>query len=113
MAAADIVVSRAGASTLAEITAMGLPSILMPYPYDRGQHQLANAKVLVGHGAAVLVQDMKNPKINADRLREELKALMRAEESRRRMARSAGALGRTDAADVIADSLFELARSGG
>ncbi len=110
MAAADIIVSRAGASSLAEITAMGLPSILMPYPFDKKQHQLANAKVLVENGAAALVEDLNDPKSNARRLKEELRAIMRSDESRRRMARSASALGRIDAADVIAEELFEIAR---
>ncbi len=110
MAAADIVVSRAGASSLAEITAMGLPSILMPYPFDKKQHQLANAKVLVGNGAAALVEDLNDPISNSKRLREELKSIMRSDEARRRMARSASALGRIDAADAIAEELFEIAR---
>lgn len=111
MAAADLAVSRAGASTLAEITAMSLPSILMPYPFDRKKHQLANAKVLVDAGAAILVEDVNDPKRNADRLRGELRDLMRSDESRRRMARAAGAIGRTDAADVIAEQLLEMARA--
>ncbi|HVP09837.1 MAG TPA: UDP-N-acetylglucosamine--N-acetylmuramyl-(pentapeptide) pyrophosphoryl-undecaprenol N-acetylglucosamine transferase [Phycisphaerae bacterium] len=110
MAAADLVISRAGASTLAEITAMSLPSILMPYPFDRKKHQTANAKVLVDKGAAILVEDANDPKVNASRLRGELRDLMRSEESRRRMARCAGALGRIDAADTIAAQLFEMAR---
>jgi UDP-N-acetylglucosamine--N-acetylmuramyl-(pentapeptide) pyrophosphoryl-undecaprenol N-acetylglucosamine transferase len=110
MAAADLVVSRAGASTLAEITAMGLPSVLMPYPFDRKQHQLANARVLVDEGAAVLVEDSNAPVLNAGRLREELRGLMRSDESRRRMARCAAVLGRTDAAALIAEQLFEVAR---
>jgi UDP-N-acetylglucosamine--N-acetylmuramyl-(pentapeptide) pyrophosphoryl-undecaprenol N-acetylglucosamine transferase len=110
MASADLVISRAGASTLAEITAMSLPAILMPYPFDRKQHQLANAKVLVDQGAATLVEDANDPKTNASRLRDELRDLMRSEESRRRMGRSSGALGRLDAADAIATQLFELAR---
>jgi UDP-N-acetylglucosamine--N-acetylmuramyl-(pentapeptide) pyrophosphoryl-undecaprenol N-acetylglucosamine transferase len=109
MAAADLVISRAGASTLAEITAMSLPSILMPYPFDRKRHQNANAKILVDEGAAILVEDANDPKVNASRLRDELRDLMRSDESRRRMARSAGALGRIDAAETIASQLFEMA----
>jgi len=111
MAASDLVVSRAGASTLAEITAMSLPSILMPYPFDRKKHQLTNAKVLVDEGAAILVEDTNDPTSNADRLRGELRDLMRSDESRRRMARAAGAIGRTDAAEVIAEQLLAMARS--
>jgi UDP-N-acetylglucosamine--N-acetylmuramyl-(pentapeptide) pyrophosphoryl-undecaprenol N-acetylglucosamine transferase len=109
MAIADLVISRAGAGTLAEITAMGKPSVLMPYPFDRKQHQLANAKVLVKNHAAVLVLDSNDAKDNAARLQEELRDLMRSEERRRTLGRRAGALGRIDAAEVIARELFELA----
>ncbi|MBN2561464.1 MAG: UDP-N-acetylglucosamine--N-acetylmuramyl-(pentapeptide) pyrophosphoryl-undecaprenol N-acetylglucosamine transferase [Phycisphaerae bacterium] len=109
MAVADLVVSRAGASTLAEITAMGLPSVLMPYPFDRRRHQLANADVLVRNHAAALVEDKDDPVDNARRLREELRDIMRSEERRRHMARCAGTLGRTGAAEEIARELFEMA----
>ncbi len=110
MAASDLVISRAGASTLAEITAMGLPSILMPYPYDKHKHQLANARVLEEVGAAMIIEDSDDAKTNARNLREVLRQLMRSDESRRRMALAAGALGRTDATDVIADQLLHMAR---
>lgn len=109
MAAADVILSRAGASTLAEITAMGLPSVLMPYPFDRKQHQLANAKVLVECGAAVLVEDAKDPVLNARRLREVFTSLIKGEHRRRAMTEAAGALGRHDAAQTIAEDLLELA----
>lgn len=110
MAASDLVISRAGASTLAEITAMGLPSILLPYPYDKHKHQLANAKVLAEVGAAAIIEDTDDAKANARQMHEVLRQLMRSDESRRRMALAAGALGRTDAADMIADQLLHLAR---
>ncbi len=111
MAVADLIISRAGASTLAEITAMGVPSILMPYPFDRRQHQLANAQILVSQGAAVRMEDANDAKANARRLRDELRSLMRSDESRRRMARSARALGKPDAGEVIAQSLVDLIQS--
>lgn len=112
MAAADLILSRAGAGTLAEITAMGLPSVLMPYPFDRKKHQLANARVLVGAHAAVLVEDANNPEINAERLRGVLGNLMKSEDRRRHLGEVAGAMGRHDAAETIAAELLELARAG-
>lgn len=57
LAACDVVVSRAGASSLAEITALGVPAILVPYPYARADHQTHNARACVDAGAAVLVAD--------------------------------------------------------
>lgn len=110
MVAADLVVSRAGASTLAEITAMGLPSVLMPYPFDKKQHQKANAMLLVNQSAAELIEDRNDPKDNAKRLRAVLRDLMRSDQRRQRMAHAAAALGRTDAAETIATELYDMAR---
>ncbi len=64
-AAADVAVCRAGASTLAELAVVGLPSILMPYPHAADDHQRKNADVFVRHNAAVLVEDAK---LDADSL---------------------------------------------
>ncbi len=57
LASADLVISRSGASTVAEITAVGLPSILFPYPHAYADHQTTNAECLVDPGAAVLCED--------------------------------------------------------
>ena len=110
MAAADLAISRAGASTLAELTAMSLPSVLMPYPFDRKRHQHANAKILVDAGAAELVEDVNDPRKNASKLREVLRDLMQSEHRRGRMRQAAGALGRQTAAEEMAQRLHELAR---
>ncbi len=56
LAAADLVVGRAGSSTLAEVTALGLPMVVVPYPHAGG-HQRANARILADAGAATLVDD--------------------------------------------------------
>ena len=56
-AAADLVVSRAGASTTAELAVLGLPSVLIPLPHAPGDHQRANASALVEVGGATMVED--------------------------------------------------------
>ena len=110
MAAADLIVSRAGASTLAEISAVGVPAILMPYPYDRHKHQHANARVLEESHAAVIVDDSVNAADNAYRLAPVLESLMRSDERRRRMAKACAAVGMGGAAGNMAEELLDLAR---
>lgn len=98
MAAADIVVSRAGASTLAELTVAGKPSILFPYPYHRDQHQRANAQELVREGAAVLITDQQTVGANGPALRSALEKLSQTyvmktfTDAARQMARPSAAL---------------------
>lgn len=64
-ALADLVIARAGASTLGELAALGLPSVLVPYPYASEDHQTANARAFEGAGAAVVIADRE---LNADAL---------------------------------------------
>ncbi|MBI5865518.1 MAG: UDP-N-acetylglucosamine--N-acetylmuramyl-(pentapeptide) pyrophosphoryl-undecaprenol N-acetylglucosamine transferase [Planctomycetes bacterium] len=101
IAAADVVVSRAGASTLAELTALGKPSILLPYPFHRDRHQHANAQVLVDAGAAMLVEDTKETTTTARPL---LAALERLADRERRqtMAEAALKIARPHAAESVA-----------
>ncbi|MBU0617866.1 MAG: UDP-N-acetylglucosamine--N-acetylmuramyl-(pentapeptide) pyrophosphoryl-undecaprenol N-acetylglucosamine transferase [Planctomycetes bacterium] len=102
LAAADAVVSRAGASTLAELTTLGLPAVLLPYPYHRDRHQHANARVLVDAGAAVLVEDRLEPELNH---RPVLEALKRLADPvvREETANASRRLGRSDAAARVAE----------
>jgi UDP-N-acetylglucosamine--N-acetylmuramyl-(pentapeptide) pyrophosphoryl-undecaprenol N-acetylglucosamine transferase len=109
LAAADLVLSRAGASTLAEISAAGVASVLMPYPYDRGRHQHANAECLAAAGAASVVDDRREAAANAAALEPVLSAIIDDDEHRSRMASCARAIGRPDAACEIAARLLELA----
>ncbi len=107
--ASDLVLSRAGASTLAELTAVGRPSVLLPYPYHRDMHQAENAKVLADAEAAIVLEDRIDPKANAEQLRPMLSGLMGYSERLDKMATAAKKIGRPDAADVVADHLMKMA----
>jgi UDP-N-acetylglucosamine--N-acetylmuramyl-(pentapeptide) pyrophosphoryl-undecaprenol N-acetylglucosamine transferase len=102
--AADLVLGRAGSSTCAEVAAVGVASILVPYPHA-GAHQAANAAWLAEAGATVVVPDAE---LDAERLRTELAGL-RDDERRAAMATAAGHLGRADAADRLARELLAMA----
>lgn len=109
LAAADLVVSRAGASTLAELTALGKPSVLLPYPFHRDRHQWANARQLADVGAALICEDRVRPEENAAALGRVLLPLMRDPERLASMSRAARALGRPDAGEIVARRLLDLA----
>src|SRR5262245_12357724 len=99
LVAADLVVGRAGSSTLAEVTALGIPSVIVPYPHAAG-HQTANARVLAEAGAARLVADEA---FDADALVEAADLLApEGAAAREAMADAARALGRPRAADAVA-----------
>jgi len=107
LAAADLVVARAGATTVAEIAVLGLPSVLVPLPIATADHQTANARSLVDLGAARLVPDAE---LDVDRLEQELGPLVTDAAARTAMGAAAEALGRPDAADRVADLVEAHAR---
>jgi UDP-N-acetylglucosamine--N-acetylmuramyl-(pentapeptide) pyrophosphoryl-undecaprenol N-acetylglucosamine transferase len=109
LAGADLVIGRAGASAVAEICAVGRPSVLVPYPYA-GDHQRFNAVSVEAAGAAtcILAKDA-----TVERLVAEIERLAGDEALLPRMAEAARALGRPEAAQVIARDLLELAGLGG
>jgi UDP-N-acetylglucosamine--N-acetylmuramyl-(pentapeptide) pyrophosphoryl-undecaprenol N-acetylglucosamine transferase len=107
-AVADLTVSRSGASSCAELTACGIPSILMPYPFHKDLHQRANAKVLADAGAAVLMDDEKDPTKNSQNLRPILESLLYDVPKRQQMSESAKKLGRPDAAEAVAKAIADL-----
>lgn len=111
LAASDLVVSRAGASTLAEITALGKPSILLPYPFHKDRHQEANARCLARVDAAVIVCDCVDRAVNGRALWEALRPLLMNPDQRERMARAARNLGRPDAAKNVAERLSAMANA--
>ncbi len=103
-AEADLVVCRAGATTVAELSAAGMASVLVPYPHAVDDHQTANARFLADHGAAILLpQERLTPESLATLIRSLDRAALAA------MAKKAKALGKPDAARVVADRCAELA----
>lgn len=106
--AADLVISRAGASTLAEITAIGIPSVLVPLPTSAGDHQRVNARAIERAGAAWVIEQAADD--GPARLAEILTALGSPEGDARlkQMGESARALGRPDAAAAMGRAVLEL-----
>jgi UDP-N-acetylglucosamine--N-acetylmuramyl-(pentapeptide) pyrophosphoryl-undecaprenol N-acetylglucosamine transferase len=99
-AVADIVVSRAGATTLAELTALGKPALLIPYPYAAGQHQELNARKLLEMGAAKMIL---NRELKGEALAERIRELFKNENMRREMQRISRSVGRPDACAKVVD----------
>ena len=106
MAAADLVVCRAGAATLAELPATGTPAVLVPADYAGG-HQQPNAAFLAYHGAALVVADTE---LTGQRLLAEVTALLDDPDRRHRMAAAMRSLAKPDAAARIAAVLHAVAR---
>lgn len=108
-AVADLAISRAGASSCAELTACGIPSILMPYPFHKDMHQRHNAEVLVKAGGAFLCDDAMDRKKNAERLLPLLEQLLYDAAKRQAMGAAAKKIARGDAAMNVAKVVAEMA----
>lgn len=107
MADAQLVIARAGASTVAEITAIGRPAILVPFAAAAGDHQSANARPLADAGAALV---MAEGDFTTARLSEAMAAILSDPDRGARMAAAARALGRPDAAARLHDLVKDLTR---
>jgi UDP-N-acetylglucosamine--N-acetylmuramyl-(pentapeptide) pyrophosphoryl-undecaprenol N-acetylglucosamine transferase len=105
MRASGLVVSRAGATTLAEVTASGRPAILIPLPTATDDHQRHNARTLEDAGAAELIEQRD---LTGERLADRIISLARDRTARRRMSAAARKLAKPHAADEIVDALIEL-----
>ena len=106
MKAADLVVCRAGATTLAELTAAGRPSILIPLPTATDDHQRKNAETLVTRGAARMIDQRS---LTGELLAAEIVALAANDAERGSMTAAARKMARPDAAKLIVDKVLELA----
>ena len=109
MRAADLVLCRAGASTLSELTALGVPAILVPFPQATHNHQEKNARILEAHGGAcVLLQE----ECSGKKLLERAALLLRDAQRQREMSQAMLTLGIADATDRIFDTVMALTRNG-
>ena len=105
LAAADLVVARAGGSVM-EIAAAGRPAILIPYPHATADHQTTNARWMADGGAAVVIPDSD---LTAERLRAAIAELLADEDRLREMGIAARRLAKPDAAERIARQVLEAA----
>jgi UDP-N-acetylglucosamine--N-acetylmuramyl-(pentapeptide) pyrophosphoryl-undecaprenol N-acetylglucosamine transferase len=101
-AVADLVIARAGASSLNEIAMCGLPSILVPYPFAADDHQTRNAEVFATAGAAELIQERD---LGSEKLASLATSILRDLPTRERMAKAARALSIPDAAERVRNAI--------
>jgi len=104
-ARAELVVCRAGATTLSELTVAKKASILIPFPFATDNHQEVNAQSLVKAGAALMFRESE---LTGEQLAREIRRLKEDPEKRRQMEKKAGLLGRPEAAKELADVLVDL-----
>ena len=107
MKSADLIVCRAGATTLAELAAAGKPAVLIPFPAATDDHQRKNARVLAAAGAAEMVEERELP---GGRLPEAVLSLLRDGDRLSSMSRAMRQFAKPDAAARIVDRLLELVR---
>ncbi|MBA97701.1 MAG: UDP-N-acetylglucosamine--N-acetylmuramyl-(pentapeptide) pyrophosphoryl-undecaprenol N-acetylglucosamine transferase [Sulfitobacter sp.] len=109
MSEAQLVISRAGASSVADLSIIGRPSILIPYAAATGDHQSANARGLVGAGAAIMVpENMANP----ESITAQIEMVLGHPEGALQMSRAAMSVGKPDAAEDLAQMVEALASKG-
>ncbi|MFQ5574947.1 MAG: glycosyltransferase, partial [Terriglobia bacterium] len=106
---ADLILSRAGATTIAELTAVGLPSVLVPYPYAVDDHQRANARVLEAHGAARVISDAD---LTAESLAATVVGLVSSDRDLAQMRGAALECGYPRAASALADLVYQVGQGG-
>ncbi len=109
LAAANLVIGRSGAVSVAEYAVAAVPSICIPYPYHKDRHQYLNAGKLVEVGAAVIVDDLPDEKERCEWLWEELERLLKDEKARQVMAEGCKIVANAHAAQAIANSLVSMA----
>ena len=107
ISSAQLVISRSGASSLAELTAIGRPSILVPYAAATDDHQTANARVLVKAGAAILIPETS---FKSKTLTDQIRSILSQPDIAQKMAQAAISVSKPDAANELADLVQSLSR---
>jgi UDP-N-acetylglucosamine--N-acetylmuramyl-(pentapeptide) pyrophosphoryl-undecaprenol N-acetylglucosamine transferase len=107
-AVSDLVISRAGATTLAEMTSLGKPAVLIPYPYAAGHHQELNARKLLEMGAARMIRDGE---LSGESLARNIRELYGNEALRAEMQKNSRALGRPEACAKVVDIAMSLIKN--
>jgi UDP-N-acetylglucosamine--N-acetylmuramyl-(pentapeptide) pyrophosphoryl-undecaprenol N-acetylglucosamine transferase len=105
---ADMVICRAGATTLAEITATGKAAVLIPYPFAASNHQEFNARKLEDMGAAIVILERQ---LTGENLAKAIRELYENGDRRAQMQKASRAIGRTDASERIVDIAMSLSRN--
>jgi len=108
LAAADIVVCRAGASTLTEVAVRGLPAVIVPYPQSAENHQVKNARTWESESAGYCIEEKD---LTPESLAEKLSILISDESKRKQLGESARKFGNPDSALVIAQKLSEILKN--
>jgi len=108
-AVSNIVVSRAGATTLSELTALGKPSVLIPFPYATANHQEMNARKLEKLQAAIIILDKE---LNGRSIAEAIRQLFRNTEMREKMQQNCRVLGQPQASQKVLEIALSLLRRG-
>ena len=108
LAAADLVVCRAGASSLSEIQALGKPSILVPYPYAAENHQYYNAKTMSDRDAAIMIEEKD---FTGERLLSEVEKLLSKPERLKKMGENARAMAILDASQRITECVCKIVKN--
>lgn len=109
MTEAQLVISRAGASSVADLSVIGRPSILIPYAAATGDHQTANARGLVQAGGAIMIPESR---LNVDAVAEHILTVLDNPDAAMHMARAAAGFGKPDATEALVEMVEQLAAKG-
>lgn len=109
MSEAQLVISRSGASSVADISVIGRPAVLIPFAAATGDHQTANARGLVEAGAAIMIPESQ---LSTDALAEQIKSILEQPDAALQMSRAAHSVGKPEAAEALAQMVETLAEEG-